>query len=53
MKSKLEISYRKTPQGAWELSTVTCGRRVHLVLFGYTKRIATKLFREYCKALKA
>ena len=43
------ISYRKTSQGAWELSTVSGGYLVSRQFMGYTKKDATKLFRQYLK----
>jgi hypothetical protein len=43
------ISYRQTFQAAWELSTVYNGYLVSRQYMGYTKKQATKLFRQYLK----
>lgn len=47
----MTISYRKTYQGAWELSTVEYGYRIHRQYMGYTKREATKLFKKQVKEI--
>lgn len=39
------ISYRRTFQGAWELSTTRNGYLFTRQFMGYTKREATTLFR--------
>lgn len=41
----MTISYRKTFQGAWELSTLKNGYLVTRQYMGYTKREATRLFK--------
>jgi len=43
----MEISARKTFQGAWALSTVAGGYLISRQYFGYTKREAIALFRAY------
>lgn len=48
-KELIVISYRQTFQAAWELSSVYQGRLVSRQYMGYTKREATKLFRQYLK----
>lgn len=46
----MTITYeRAVPSGAWILSTVTGGYYEHKTYYGYTKREATRLFREYLK----
>ena len=45
---KIDVFYEKHHSGAWILSTVT-DRRIHRIYFGYTKREATKLFRQYVR----
>ncbi len=46
---KLDISYRKTFQGAWVLTAIVGTRLVSRQYMGYTKREATRLFREHVK----
>lgn len=43
--TRLDISYRRTVQGAWELSAIHNGYLRHRQYFGYTKCEAARLFR--------
>jgi len=45
---KIDIFYEKTHDGAWLLSTVT-NRFIWRRYYYYTKREATKLFRQYVR----
>lgn len=47
----MTISYRRTFQGAWELSTIAAGRLITHQYMGYTKREATAMFRAQIKEL--
>jgi len=47
----MTISYRKTFQGAWELSAVVNGVRIAHQYMGYTKKAATACFRRYVRGL--
>jgi len=40
----MDITYRKTFQGAWALSAIVGGYLVERQYFGYTKREATQKF---------
>lgn len=44
------ITYRRTFQGAWELSTVYNGYLFTRQFMGYTKREATSMFREVLRS---
>lgn len=49
---KLNINYRRTFQGAWELyASDKNGYLVSRQYFGYTKKEATRLFRETMKEI--
>jgi hypothetical protein len=48
----MSISYARTYQGAWELSTVVNGYFETQQYMGYTKKEATQLFRQHIKQLK-
>lgn len=39
-------------RGTWNLSDIKFGRLIRMSYYGYTKREATQLFREYLKLLK-
>lgn len=41
-----DLYYRRTFQGAWVISAVVDGCRVELQFMGYTKREASRLFRQ-------
>lgn len=45
----MKISYRKTFQGAYELSTIFKGEYIHFMYFNYTKDEATIAFKKYVK----
>jgi len=45
----MSISYRKTSQGAWELSSLVDGYFMTKQYFYYTKAEATTLFRQEIK----
>lgn len=46
---RVDIFYRKTFQGAWVLSTIHNGYRVQRQYMGYTKKEATRMFRDELK----
>ena len=46
----MNLSYRKTFQGAWVVSALVDGYLVERQFMGYTKKEATRLFRQYVKA---
>lgn len=46
MKEKLIITYERTFQGAWRLTTIYNGEYYTQQYFDYTKQEATKLFKE-------
>lgn len=48
---RLDISYNRTFQGAWELPAIVNGYRVSQQYMGYTKREAEREFRAYVKGL--
>lgn len=48
----MSISYSRTYQGAWELSTIVDGYFETQQYFYYTKKEATQLFRQHIKQLK-
>jgi len=45
----MSISYEKNYQGAWVLTTLANNRFYSRVYYGYTKKEATELFRNYVK----
>jgi hypothetical protein len=45
----MEISYRKTNQGAWELATICNEQLISRQYMGHTRKEATRLFKEYVK----
>jgi hypothetical protein len=45
MVTENDISYRRTFQGAWALSAIVGGYREERQYMGYTKREASRLFR--------
>ena len=47
----MTIYYEKTFQGAWVLSAMIGGYYEEKQFMGYTKKEATRLFREYMKGL--
>jgi len=47
----MTINYEKTFQGAWVLSASVGGYYERRQFMGYTKKEATRLFREYVKGL--
>jgi hypothetical protein len=44
---KVKIMIRRTFQGAYELSAIVGDHYIHQQYFGYTKREAIKLFKQY------
>lgn len=48
----IDVTQRKTPDGAWHCSTIAFGRLVQRVYFGYTKRESERLFRSFIANLK-
>lgn len=44
---KVTITIRKTFQGAYELSAVVGNDYIHQQYFGYTKKEALRLFKQY------
>lgn len=50
----MDISYEKAAgSGAWILSALHGGYYEHRTYYGYTKREATRLFRDYLKGQTA
>ena len=49
----MEIYYTRTAAGAWELSTLAGSYYTSRTFYGYTKREATRLFRQYIKEINA
>lgn len=45
----MEISYERNYQGAWVLNALVGNRYVSRAYYGYTKKEATQLFRNYVK----
>ena len=53
MATRIDVSYRRTFQGAWALSTIAGGFYFERQFFGYTKREATVLFRQQVRERNA